>query len=220
MVKFFKSTPKTKPESEDLLKELTDLIIKGQYDDFQQRMVTLTDNLKEWPSLFSTLLVEVVHYLPRDDQSELRSRFYPDLIKYTAPKDLVKSLNRQSGNELWESVLRDVAISGKVVTQIPYSSKDSKETFRDMQKCPFGGTKGLQWKTNAYQHNYCLIMAFPLIVRVALAVTELECCDLENWRAKISKTEAAIFDQSKEDNPLPYIEFKTKLSEQPWWTQG
>ena len=83
MLKIFQSTPNTQSESEKLLDKLTTLIKEGQYDAFRKRMVTLTDKLGECPTLFSALLVEVIYYL--HDRRELRSRFYPDLIKYTAP---------------------------------------------------------------------------------------------------------------------------------------
>ena len=114
-------------------------------------------------------------------------------------------MNRQSDNKLWEYVLKDIAISGDDVTQIPYFSK---ETFRDMKECPYGRVAGLEWKTMAYRHNYCLIVAFSLNVRVALAITGLSGCDLTACRVKISKTIDAISRQSKEINPLPYREFK------------
>jgi hypothetical protein len=207
---FFRSTPKTQSESKDRLDELTALIEEGKYDAFRSRMVALAGELEESPVLFSTLLVEVVYYLEQDNQHELRSQFYSLLIKYTAPQKLADSLKRRS-DELWQCVLREVASSGNEVTVVPYSST---EGFRDVKQ---GG--GLKWKTETFRHNYCLIMAYALIVRVALAVTELEGCDLKTWRVKIDKTITAIFSQSRVENPLTYEAFKAFLSQQPWWTQ-
>ena len=204
----FKKRSTTETQLEKHSNQLTALIKKAQHDAFQSQMQTLTENLVLWPTLFSALLVDVVYYLGREDQSSLRSQFYSDLIKYTAPQHLADCLNKQLNDELWRCILKEIASSGDSITTIPYTSK---KTFIDMKKGPRSGTAGLEWKTMVYQHNYCLIMRYSLKVRVALAVTELSGCDLQQCEMKINQTISAIWRQSKETNPLCYKTFKASL---------
>src|SRR5437016_3758572 len=114
--KHLRSTLDTQSESETV-DQLTALIKEGQHNAFRSRMDTLTHHLVRWPTLFSTLLVGVVYYLSRDDQRELRSNFYDDLIEYTAPQHLGDALDRK-GNELWTHVLENVATAGDDITPI------------------------------------------------------------------------------------------------------